>query len=95
VKSVAFVQCAGQRSEKEGHLPYCSGFCCTTSIKQAMYFKAQNPGCDTTVLFSDLRTPGAPGEDFYRAAQEKQVTFSKGQVFEVVPGASLKSSSRT
>ena len=89
VKSVAFVQCAGQRSEKEGHLPYCSGFCCTTSIKQAMYFKAQNPGCDTTVLFSDLRTPGAPGEDFYRAAQQKQVTFSKGQVSEVVPGASL------
>ena len=90
VSSVAFVQCAGQRSEKEGHLPYCSGFCCTTSIKQAMYFKAQNPGCDTTVLFSDLRTPGAPGEDFYRAAQQKQVTFSKGQVSEVVPGASLK-----
>jgi quinone-modifying oxidoreductase subunit QmoB len=90
VKSVAFVQCAGQRSDKEGHLPYCSGFCCTTSIKQAMYFKAQNPDCDTTVLFSDLRTPGAPGEDFYRAAQQKQVTFSKGQVSEVVPGASLK-----
>ena len=90
VRSVAFVQCAGQRSEKEGHLPYCSGFCCTTSIKQAMYFREQNAGCDTTVLFSDLRTPGAPGEDFYRAAQQKQVTFSKGQVSEVVPGATLK-----
>jgi quinone-modifying oxidoreductase subunit QmoB len=90
VKSVAFVQCAGQRSDKEGHLPYCSGFCCTTSIKQAMYFKAQNPGCDTTVLFSDLRTPGAGGEDFYRAGQQKQVTFSKGEVSEVIPGATLK-----
>jgi quinone-modifying oxidoreductase subunit QmoB len=90
VKSVAFVQCAGQRSDKEGHLPYCSGYCCTTSIKQAMYFKERNVGCDTTVLFSDLRTPGAPGEDFYRSAQQKQVTFSKGQVSEVVPGATLK-----
>jgi len=84
VQAVAFVQCAGQRSDKEGHLPYCSGFCCTTSIKQAMYFKQQNPGCDTTVLFTDLRTPGAPGEDFYRAAQRKEVTFSKGEVSEVV-----------
>ena len=86
VKSVAFIQCAGQRSEKEGHLPYCSGFCCTTSIKQALYFKDQNPGCDTTVLYTDLRTPGAPGEDFYRAGQQKAVTFSKGAVSEVVAG---------
>jgi len=90
VKAVAFVQCAGQRSEKEGHLPYCSGFCCTTSMKQAMYFKDQNPDCDATVLFSDLRTPGAPGEDFYRAAQKKQVTFSKGDVSEVATDGSLK-----
>lgn len=85
VQSVAFVQCAGQRSTLPGHLPYCSGFCCTTSIKQAMYFKSKNPGCDTTILFSDLRTPGAAGEDFYRAGQEAQITFSKGQVSEVVP----------
>ncbi|VAW74099.1 Anaerobic respiratory complex protein QmoB, partial [hydrothermal vent metagenome] len=39
VKKVTFVQCAGQRSDKEGHLDYCSGDCCLTSIKQAMYFK--------------------------------------------------------
>lgn len=90
VAAVAFVQCAGQRSTAPGHLPYCSGFCCTTSIKQALYFKSQNPGCDTTVLFSDLRTPGAAGEDFYRAAQDQQVTFAKGQVSAVVPGAKLK-----
>ncbi len=42
-----------------------------TSIKQAMYFKEQNADCDTTVLFDDLRTPGAAGEDFYRAGQQK------------------------
>jgi quinone-modifying oxidoreductase subunit QmoB len=84
VKAVAFIQCAGQRSEQEGHLPYCSGFCCTESIKQAMYFKAQNPDCDATVLFDDLRTPGAAGEDFYRAGQQAQVTFSKGKASEVV-----------
>lgn len=90
VKSVAFIQCAGQRSNQEGHLPYCSGFCCTTSIKQAIYFKTQNPGCDATVLFDDLRTPGAAGEDFYRAGQQKMVAFSKGKVSQVVPGSSLK-----
>jgi quinone-modifying oxidoreductase subunit QmoB len=87
VRRVAFVQCAGQRSQKEGHLPYCSGHCCLTSIKQAMYFRDQNPKVDTVVLFDDLRTPGAGGEDFYRSGQEKGITFSKGKVSEVAPGA--------
>jgi quinone-modifying oxidoreductase, subunit QmoB len=83
VKRVVFVQCAGQRSDKEGELPYCSGHCCNTSIKQAMYFKDQNPDIDTVILYTDLRTPGN-GEDFYRSAQDKGVTFSKGVVSEVV-----------
>jgi quinone-modifying oxidoreductase subunit QmoB len=89
VKSVVFVQCAGQRSDKEGELPYCSGHCCNTSIKQAMYFKNQNPDIDTNVIYTDLRTPGN-GEDFYRSAQKKGVTFTKGKVGEVVPGSELQ-----
>ena len=84
VKSVVFVQCAGQRSDKEGELSYCSGHCCNTSIKQAMYFKDRNPDIDTNVIYTDLRTPGN-GEDFYRSAQKKGVTFTKGSVSEVAP----------
>ena len=82
VNKVVFVQCAGQRDGSGTHLPYCSGFCCNTSIKQAMYFKDSNPDIDTVVLFTDLRTPGN-GEDFYRAAQNKGVIFSKGVVSDV------------
>jgi len=85
-KNVVFVQCAGQRSEKEGHLPYCSGHCCMTSIKQAQYVKAA--GGDATVLFDDLRTPGATGEDFYRSGQDAGVTFSKGEVSKVAASGS-------
>ncbi len=84
VKSVVFVQCAGQRDASGKHLQYCSGFCCNTSMKQAMYFKDSNPDIDTVVLFTDLRTPGN-GEDFYRSAQNKGVIFSKGVVSQVVP----------
>ena len=80
VENVVFVQCAGQRSQQEGHLSYCSGHCCATSIKQAMYFKDSNPDIETTVLFDDIRTPGAGGENFYRSAQDKFVTFRKGKV---------------
>ncbi len=87
VKSVVFVQCAGQRSDKKGHLSYCSGHCCMTSVKQAMYFKDANPDIDAMVLYSELRMPGAGGEDFYRNGQEKGITFTKGTVSEVVPGS--------
>jgi quinone-modifying oxidoreductase subunit QmoB len=79
VKTVVFVQCAGQRDDSGKHLPYCSGHCCNTSIKQAMYFKDANPNVDTVVLYTDLRTPGN-GEDFYRSAQLKGVVFIKGKV---------------
>jgi quinone-modifying oxidoreductase, subunit QmoB len=79
VKTVVFVQCAGQRDESGTHLAYCSGFCCGASIKQAMYFKDANPAVDTVVIYDDLRVPGN-GEDFYRSAQKKGVTFTKGKV---------------
>lgn len=89
VMSVVFVQCAGQRSEKPGHLPYCSGYCCNVSIKQAMYFKDRNPAIDANVIYTDLRVPGN-GEDFYRSAQEKGVVFTNGVVNRVdVDGARL------
>jgi quinone-modifying oxidoreductase subunit QmoB len=84
VKSVVFVQNAGQASTEQGHLPYHSGIGDLIAIKQAMYFKAQNgKDCDTTILFDNLRTPGAAGEDFYRSGQQQMVIFSKGQVNEV------------
>jgi len=89
VKSVVFIQCAGQRSDKEGELPYCSGHCCNTSVKQAMYFKDQNPAIDAVVMYTDLRTPGN-GEDFYRSAQKKGVIFTKGVASEVAPGGELQ-----
>ena len=90
VKAVAFVQNVGQSSTEEGQLPYHSGIGDLIAIKQAMYFKDQNSDCDTTILFNNLRTPGAAGEDFYRAGQEKMITFSKGNVSEVVPGDSIE-----
>jgi len=90
VKSVAFVQNVGQNSTEENQLPYHSGIGDMIAIKQAMYLKELNDGCDTTILFDNLRTPGAAGEDFYRAGQQKMITFSKGAVTEVVPGSTLE-----
>ena len=89
VKSVVFVQCVGQRDESGTHLSYCSGHCCATSIKQAMYFKQANPAVDTVVMYTDLRVPGM-GEDFYRSAQQQGVIFTKGKAAKVTGGDTCK-----
>ncbi|MBC8212266.1 MAG: hydrogenase iron-sulfur subunit [Gammaproteobacteria bacterium] len=90
VSSVIFVQNVGQASEAKGHLPYHSGIGDLIAIKQALYFKTQNRGCETTILFNHLRTPGAAGEDFYCSGQNYEVTFRKGIASEVFPGSSLE-----
>ncbi len=90
INKVVFVQCAGQRSDVDGELDYCSGHCCNTSIKQAMYFKDANPDIDTNIIYTDLRTAGSAGEDFYRAGQHKGITFSKGIVESVDKSGKVK-----
>jgi quinone-modifying oxidoreductase subunit QmoB len=82
IRTVVFVLCAGQRDASGRHLSYCSGHCCATSIKQAMYFKEMSADIDTLILYTDLRTPGM-AEDFYRNAQSQGIAFTKGVVSRV------------
>ncbi|MCU7958803.1 MAG: FAD-dependent oxidoreductase [gamma proteobacterium symbiont of Bathyaustriella thionipta] len=91
VKSVAFVQNVGQCSDEEDQLSYHSGWGDVVAIKQAMYFKDLNGSdCDTTIMFDNLRTPGAGGEDFYRSGQRKGITFTKADITEVIAGNELE-----
>ncbi|MCP5115175.1 MAG: CoB--CoM heterodisulfide reductase iron-sulfur subunit A family protein, partial [bacterium] len=75
--SVAFVQCAGSRDEN--HLPYCSAVCCTASLKQATYVRAQYPDAKITIFYIDIRTPGRL-EDFYtQVAADPNIELIKGK----------------
>lgn len=80
VGKVAFLQCAGSRDSR--HLPYCSTVCCTTSLKQAIKIKGQNPDSEVYVVYKEMRTPGQ-SEDLYRTAQESGVLFIRCQDPEV------------
>ena len=55
-RSVAFVQCAGSRDDN--YLPYCSGVCCTASLKQASYIRELYPDVPITIFYIDVRVPG-------------------------------------
>ena len=81
-RHVLFVQCAGSRDEN--HLPYCSTFCCGTSLKQARYIREKNPDSSVYIIYKDIRTTGMY-EEFYREMQaDDQVFFTKGEVQQVV-----------
>ncbi len=76
VRSLAFIQCVGSRDRRL--LPYCSGICCTASIKEAMLALEHDPEIQVTIFFNDIRTSGKGFEDLYLRAQKAGVRFIKG-----------------
>ncbi|MDA8172897.1 MAG: FAD-dependent oxidoreductase [Nitrospiraceae bacterium] len=75
---VAFIQCAGSRDPE--HLPYCSHFCCSTSLKQAKYVRDANPDALAMIFYKDIRTPGQT-ELFYKNMQnDPGVMLTKSEV---------------
>ena len=77
-QSVAFIQCAGSRDAN--HLPYCSSFCCTASLKQAGCVRAAGGDAKAYIIYRDMITPGQY-ENFYRATQNDPGIFlTRGEV---------------
>jgi len=77
-KKVAFIQCAGSRDAD--HLPYCSSFCCGTSLKQAKYVREKSGDAVAMIFYKDIRTPGQT-ELFYKNMQnDPGVLLTKADV---------------
>ncbi len=88
-KSVVFIQCAGSRDKD--HLPYCSSYCCLTSLKQAKYIRDHDSDAKVYIIYKDMRTLGQ-NEIFYKKVQEDDGIFlTKGEVVSVSedPGNNL------
>ena len=63
---VLFILCAGSRDEK--HLSYCSTYCCSAALKQALYVREKNPDSQVYIIYRDIRTTGFQ-EEFYKMVQ--------------------------
>ncbi|MDX2432148.1 MAG: FAD-dependent oxidoreductase, partial [Bacteroides sp.] len=75
---VMFILCAGSRDKD--HLPYCSTYCCTAALKQALYVREKNPNAQVYIVYRDIRTTGFQ-EDFYKAVQADDAIFlTKGSI---------------
>ncbi len=79
-KEVVFVQCVGSRDPAVGR-PYCSGFCCMYTAKQAVLTKDHIPDSNSYVFYMDVRAPGKGYDEFTRRAQEQYgVQYVRGRV---------------
>ena len=70
-RSVVMIQCVGSRNAER---PYCSRYCCSEAIKNALKLKETDPDKDVTVLYRDIRTYGLR-EEYYKKAREANVKF--------------------
>ncbi|MCX7981931.1 MAG: NAD(P)-binding protein [Syntrophales bacterium] len=69
--SVIMIQCVGSRTAER---PYCSRYCCSEAIKNALKLKEMDPEKDVTIIYRDIRTFGLK-EDYYKKARELNVKF--------------------
>ena len=70
-QSVVMIQCVGSRTKER---PYCSRYCCSEAMKNALKLKEADPCKDVTIIYRDIRTFGLK-EDFYKKARELNVKF--------------------
>lgn len=84
-KNIVFIQCVGSRDKSIGR-PYCSGFCCMYTAKQAILTKDHVPESQSYVFYMDIRAPGKMYDEFTRRAMEEYGTeYIRGRVSTIQP----------
>ncbi|MEJ2657796.1 MAG: FAD-dependent oxidoreductase [Desulfobacterales bacterium] len=76
--SIVMIQCVDSRQEPRN---YCSRICCPTALKQALYFKKNNPEISVYILYRDMMTHGF-NESYYTQARKSGVIFIQYSVNE-------------
>jgi heterodisulfide reductase subunit A len=84
-KGIVFIQCVGSRDVSGRGVSYCSSFCCTYAIKDAILAREHEPGIESvSILHMDVRAYGKGFEDFYRRASEQaKVEFIRGRASKI------------
>ncbi len=84
-KSVVFIQCVGSRDPSIGR-PYCSGFCCMYTAKQAILTKDHIPDSQSHIFYMDIRSPGKMYDEFTRRTVEQYgANYIRGRVSHIYP----------
>ncbi len=71
LSSVVMIQCVGSRNDEH---PYCSRYCCSQAVKNALKLKEKYPESSIYILYRDIRTYGTK-ELYFAEARQKGVIF--------------------
>ncbi|MCF8084442.1 MAG: 4Fe-4S binding protein [Deltaproteobacteria bacterium] len=84
-KKLAFIQCVGSRDFR--FYPFCSGYCCMHSIKEAIIAHEHEPQTTSTIFGMDIRAVGKGFEEYkIRGGNQSGVRYVRGRVAEIVEG---------
>lgn len=85
-RRIAFIQCVGSRDLRFN--PYCSGFCCMHSIKEAIIAREHDAKAEVTIFGMDIRAVGKGFEEYRnRGAEESGIRFIRSKVAQVSENA--------
>lgn len=84
-KKLAFIQCVGSRDLR--FYPFCSGFCCMHSIKEAIIAHEHDNDTTSVIFGMDIRAVGK-GFDEYRVRgnNNSNITYRRSRVAEIIGG---------
>jgi heterodisulfide reductase subunit A len=85
-KRLAFIQCVGSRDFR--FYPFCSGYCCMHSIKEAIIAHEHEPETTSTIFGMDIRAVGKGFEEYkIRGGSHSNITYVRGRVAEITEGS--------
>ena len=86
-KKLAFIQCVGSRDFR--FFPFCSGYCCMHSIKEAIIAHEHGPETTSSIFGMDIRAVGKGFEEYkIRGGNHSNITYVRGRVAEITEGSS-------
>ena len=81
-KKLAFIQCVGSRDHR--FYPFCSGYCCMHSIKEAIIAHEHDPETQTTIYGMDIRAVGKGFEEYkVRGGNYSNISYQRARIAEI------------
>ncbi len=84
-KKLAFIQCVGSRDLR--FFPFCSGYCCMHSIKEAIIAHEHDNDTTSKVFGMDIRAVGKGFDEYrVRGGKNSNIIYKRSRVAEIVKG---------
>ena len=84
-KRLAFIQCVGSRDFR--FYPFCSGYCCMHSIKEAIIANEHESETTSVIFGMDIRAVGKGFEEYkIRGGNQSEISYIRARVAEITEG---------